>query len=94
MGNEGHGTEMGQLKVLVDTFSDKIPALRNGLTNVVYGKEASAKFSAALANFYDRLKKGGMADDRAFALTEQYMSPLNLAGLIASAFGKRRRGAA
>ncbi len=81
-----------QVKEIFAVFSDKLPALLNSLTDSIYGKDASAKFGTAVADFYRTLKESGMTDEQAFKLTEQYMSSLNLGGLFAKAFGKRREG--
>ena len=81
-----------QVKGIFAVFSEKLPALLNSLTDSIYGKDASAKFGTAVADFYRTLKESGMTDEQAFKLTEQYMSSLNLGGLFAKAFGKRREG--
>ena len=81
-----------QVREIFAVFSDKLPALLNSLTDSIYGKDASAKFGTAVADFYRTLKESGMTDEQAFKLTEQYMSSLNLGGLFAKAFGKRREG--
>ena len=81
-----------EVKELLEAFSEKLPALLNSLTDSIYGKESSAKFGAAVADFYSTLKKSGMTDEQAFKLTEQYMSSLNLGGIIAKAVGKHREG--
>ena len=78
------------VKEIFEVFSEKLPALLNSLTDSIYGKDASAKFGAAVADFYQKLKESGMTDDQAFKLTEQYMSSLNLGGLFANAFAKRK----
>ena len=92
MAEEKHGMKTEEVKELLEAFSEKLPALLNSLTNSIYGKEASAKFGAAVADFYSTLKKSCMTDEQAFKLTEQYMSSLNLGGIIAKAVGKRREG--
>ncbi len=45
-----------------------------------------------MADFYKTLKESGMTDEQAFRLTEQYMSSLNIGGMIANAVGKGRKG--
>ena len=92
MAEEKHGMKTEEVKELLEAFSEKLPALLNSLTDSIYGKEASAKFGAAVADFYSTLKKSGMTDEQAFKLTEQYMSSLNLGGIIAKAVGKHREG--
>ncbi len=92
MTREERGMDPEQVKEIFAVFSDKLPALLNSLTDSIYGKDASAKFGTAVADFYRTLKESGMTDEQAFKLTEQYMSSLNLGGLFAKAFGKRGEG--
>ena len=89
---KGHQLEPENVKEIFAIFSEKMPALLNSLTDSIYGKDASAKFGQAVANFYTTLKKSGMTDEQAFKLSEQYMSSLNLGGIIAKAVGHRREG--
>ncbi len=91
MSEEHKGPRPAEMKEMLEAFSEKIPALLNSLTDSIYGKDASAKFGAAVADFYSTLKKSGMTDEQAFKLTEQYMSSLNLGGIIAKAVGKRHK---
>ncbi len=84
-----HDFDPEKFKDLLNVFGDKIPKILNGLTDAIYGKEASAKFGTAVADFYKRLKDSGMTDEQAFKLTEQYMSSLNLGGMIAKAMSNR-----
>ena len=84
-----HGVKPENVKEILTVVSEKIPALLNSLTDSIYGKEASAKFGTAVANFYKTLKDSGMTDEQAFKLTEQYMSSLNLGGMIAKAVSHR-----
>jgi len=93
MSKDEHGMmNADEVKELLEAFSEKIPALLNSLTDAIYGKDASAKFGAAVADFYKTLKESGMTDEQAFRLTEQYMSSLNIGGMIANAVGKGRKG--
>jgi hypothetical protein len=87
-----HDMNVAEVKELLNAFGEKIPSLLNSLTDAIYGKDASAKFGAAVANFYKTLKDSGMTDEQAFKLTEQYMSSLNLGGTIAKAFARRGEG--
>ena len=93
MSKEEHGMmNADEVKELLEAFSEKIPTLLNSLTDAIYGKDASAKFGAAVADFYQTLKETGMTDEQAFRLTEQYMSSLNIGGMIANAVGKGHKG--
>lgn len=84
-----HDFKPQDLKEIMNVISEKIPALLTSLTDTIYGKDASSKFGAAVANFYKTLKDSGMTDEQAFKLTEQYMSSLNLGGMISKAFSHR-----
>ena len=84
--------EPEEIKEILNFIGDKIPTLLNGLTDSIYGKDASAKFGTAVSNFYKTLKDSGMTDEQAFKLTEQYMSSLNLGGMIAKAVSSRGKG--
>jgi hypothetical protein len=92
MSEERKGMRPEHVKELLEAFSEKVPGLLNSITDAIYGKEASAKFGAAVADFYTTLKESGMTDEQAFKLTEQYMSSLNLGGMIAKAVGKHHEG--
>ena len=93
MSKEDHGMmNADEVKELLEAFSEKIPTLLNSLTDAIYSKDASAKFGAAVADFYKTLKESGMTDDQAFRLTEQFMSSLYIGGMIANAVGKGHKG--
>jgi len=77
------------VKEILDVVSQRIPALLNSLTDVLYGKAAAEKYGQAVSSFYRTLKESGMSDEQAYRLTEQYMSSLNLGGIIQGAVGHR-----
>jgi hypothetical protein len=83
----GHEFQPEDLKEILNVVGEKIPTLLSSLTDAIYGKDASAKFGQAVANFYRTLKDSGMTDEQAFKLTEQYMSSLNLGGILSKAIG-------
>src|SRR5437879_12262507 len=89
---KGRQLEPENVKEIFAIFSEKMPALLNSLTDSIYGKDASAKFGQAVANFYTTLKKRGMTDEQAFKLSEQYMSSLILGWFIAKSVGHSRDG--
>lgn len=84
-------TDVEKVKELLAVASEKIPALLNSLTDVLYGKDSSGKYGQAVAGFYKTLKDSGMTDEQAFELTRQYMSSLNLGKIIGDAVGSRSR---
>jgi len=74
---------------IMATISDRIPDLLTKLGDVLYSTEQARKFGAAAAVFYKELKGTGMTDAQVFELTRQYMSTLNIGGMI----GEMRRNA-
>lgn len=87
-----HGPDMPDpqdIAKLMETISDKIPDLLTKLGDVLYGTEQAKKFGAAAAVFYKELKGTGMTDAQIFELTRQYMSTLNIGGMIGD---MRRKG--
>ena len=80
------------IKEILQVVSEKIPALLNSLTDVLYGKESAAKYGQAIAGFYKSLKDSGMTDQQAFELTKTYMSSLDLAGIVGKAVGGGKHG--
>lgn len=67
---------------LMETISSKIPDLLTRLGDVLYGPDQAKKFASAAAVFYKELKGTGMTDAQIFELTRQYMSTLNIGGMI------------
>jgi hypothetical protein len=74
---------------ILATVSDRIPELLTKLGDVLYGVEQAKKFGAAAAVFYKELKGTGMTDAQIFELTRQYMSTLNIGGMVGE---MRRKG--
>ena len=88
-----HGPDAEQVKEILAVVSEKVPALLNSLADVLYGKEQGAKYGQAVSGFYKSLKDAGMTDEQAYELTKQYMSAMNLGGLIGEAMrGGKREG--
>ena len=87
MTDEGRKKEMDvdNVKELFTVFSERLPALLNSLADVLYGKEQSVKYGQAVAGFYKSVKDSGMTDEQAYELTKQYMSAMNLGGMIGQA---------
>ncbi|MCK4443020.1 MAG: hypothetical protein KAW09_00645 [Thermoplasmata archaeon] len=81
-----------EVKEILEVVSKEIPKLIEGLTEILYGEESSAKYGKAIASFYKSLIDSGMTNEQAFELTQQYMSSLNLAGMIGDAIGGHKKG--
>lgn len=81
-----------EVKEILEVVSKEIPKLIESLTDVLYGEKSSAKYGKAISSFYKSLIDSGMTSEQAFELTQQYMSSLNLAGLIGDAISGDKGG--
>jgi len=84
-GKHGHGSDMPDPEAfgkIMEMVSDRIPELLTKLGDVLYSTDQAKKFGAAAAVFYKELKGTGMTDAQIFELTRQYMSTLNITGMI------------
>jgi len=84
-GKYGHGSDMPDPEAfakIMAMVSDRIPDLLTKLGDVLYSTDQARKFGAAAAVFYKELKGTGMTDAQVFELTRQYMSTLNIGGMI------------
>jgi len=75
-----------KIKEILDVVSEKVPGLLKSLSDIMYGPEAAKNYALAVATFYKELKAAGMSDEQAYEMTKQYMSNLNLGGMM-SKFG-------
>lgn len=82
-----HEEDVEELKEILNVVAEKIPKLLNSLTDVLYGKEEAGKYGRAVASFYKELRDAGMTDQQAFEITKQYMSSLNIGGMLSKALG-------
>ena len=80
-----HTSDANEIKEILEVVSEKIPALLNSLTDVLYGAQQAEKYGKAVAGFYKSLKDAGMTEEQAYELTKQYMSSLNFPAMIGEA---------
>ena len=92
--HKNQGMEWGPEEVtqILDVVGEKIPALLEKLSDILYSKENAEKYGDAVATFYTRLIEAGMEPDQAYALTEKYMSSLSPMDSMGKAFGKASNG--
>ncbi len=67
-----------QIGEILDVVSQKVPHLLREISDILYGEGSAKKYAGSVATFYKELKASGMTDAEAFALTQQYMSALNV----------------
>lgn len=81
----GHSSDMPDpedIKEILNVISEKVPGLLEKLSDVLYSTDQAKKFGKAAAIFYKELKGTGMSDREIFELTRQYMSTLNIGGIV------------
>ena len=66
-------TDVEEMKELLSVFSDKVPALIKGLIQSVFSPDAAADMGKAAATYYKELKAGGIPDDVAVKMTQDYV---------------------
>ena len=78
----GDKEDVENLKEILTVVSEKVPALLNQLADVLYGKDRAEQYGKAVAAFYKSLKDAGMSEDKAYELTKEYMSAMNIGKLM------------
>ena len=71
-----------KIKEILDVVSEKVPGLLQSLSDILYGPEQAKKYASSIAIFYKELKEVGMTDEQAFEMTKNYMSNLNVSGMM------------
>ena len=83
-------SEAEEVKKILGVVSSEIPALIKGIINSVFSEEAGKNMGCAAASFYKELKEGGMPDDVAVKMTQNYVSVFTSLGDLLKNTGKWR----
>ena len=59
---------------ILSVVSDKVPGLIKGLLNAVFSEDTARNMAKAAATYYKELKDGGLPDDVALRMTQDYVS--------------------
>lgn len=65
--------EPEEMKELFSLFSSEIPEMIKRIMNSVFSEEAGTNMGKAASAYYNQLKSGGLPDEVAIKLTEEYM---------------------
>ena len=85
--------EAEEVKEILGVVSKEIPALIKGIIGSIFSEEAGKDMGRAAAAFYKELKEGGMPEDTAVKMTENYIGVFtSLGDVLKGAVGGRRRG--
>lgn len=74
---------------ILGVVSEKIPALIKGLMASVFSPDAAANMGKAAAEYYKQLKAGGIPDDVAVVMTQDYVGTFTKMGDLFKSMGQR-----
>lgn len=70
---EFHGNDVKELAEILDTITDKIPQLINGVINTLYSAEAGKNIGQAVGSLYKELVESGIPEEAALDMAKSYM---------------------
>ena len=80
--------DAGEVKEILGVVSTEVPGLIKSIIASVFSEEAGKSMGKAAAAFYKELKAGGMPDDVAVKMTEDYISVFTSLGDIMKGVGR------
>jgi hypothetical protein len=81
-----------ELKEILGVVSSEVPALIKSLLSSVFSEEAGRSMGKAAAAYYKELKTGGLPEQVAVKLTEDYMRTFTSIGDMLKGVGGGRHG--
>ena len=83
--------EAEEVKEILAVVSTEIPALIKGIISSIFSEEAGKNMGRAAAAFYKELKEGGMPEDVAVKMTENYIGVFtSLGDVLKTVSGKKK----
>jgi len=79
------------IKEILSVVSSEVPALIKSILNSVFSEEAGRNMGKAAAAYYKELKNGGMPEQVAVKMTEDYMRTFTSIGDMLRSGGMMRR---
>ncbi len=65
--------EAEEVALILEAVSDRVPRLIKGLVESVFSEEAATSIGKAVGAYYKELKAGGIPDDVALKMTQDYV---------------------
>ena len=76
-------TESAEVAEIFETLSTKLPAMINGILGSLFSPEAARNMGKAVAEFRKALIEGGIPEEEAMEMTEDYLGTLtNWSGIV------------
>ncbi len=79
----------GELKEVLSAVSAEVPGMIKSILSSVFSEEAGKNMGKAAAAYYKELKSGGLPEQVAVKLTEEYMKTFTSIGDMLRGAGKR-----
>ncbi len=70
---KNHKMDPENLKELLSVVSTEVPTMIKSIVSTVFSEEAGRNMGKAAAAYYKELKAGGLPEDVALKLTQEYM---------------------
>ena len=77
-------SDIEEFQEVMKTLSEQIPSLIRGIISSIFSAEAGKNIGAAAANFYKELKAGGIPDEVAIKMTQDYVRTFTNLGTLLS----------
>lgn len=84
--------EPENIKEILGVVSSEVPALIKSVLSSVFSEEAGRNMGKAAAAYYKELKNGGLPDQVAVKMTEEYMRTFTSLGDMLRSAGRGRWG--
>ena len=84
--------DAAEVKEILGVVSSEVPALIKGVLASVFSEEAGRSMGKAAAAYYKELKNGGLPEQVAVKLTEDYMRTFTSIGDMLRSSGRGRHG--
>ena len=82
-----------EIREILGVVSKEIPALIKGIVGSIFSEEAGKDMGRAAAAFYRELKEGGMPEETAVKMTENYIGVFtSLGDVLKNAMNKKGKG--
>jgi len=81
-----------EIAEILSVVSDKVPGLIKGLVGAVFSEESARNMAKAAATYYKELKAGGLPDDVALRMTQEYVSIFSKIGDVVREARKSEHG--
>ncbi len=83
--------EAEEVKEILAVVSTEIPALIKGIVGSIFSEEAGKNMGRAAAAFYKELKEGGMPENVAVKMTENYIEVFTSLGDVLKGMGVTKK---